>query len=279
MHFIIALVTGGLAGLHNSTWGMYKDAPHEGFTWPKYFRSTIAGLIYGPFLWYLFDMDLSQLPQIAVLFGATYITERGTMEIYKTFFREEDQSKYFIPMQLSVLGKPVKSRAARLTAAAFYIGAIALISYLVYKLNESYHAGTLNMSPYLILLICSVGGWVSAFGGAWKDAPLEGFETFKFFRSPGVAYFYAFVAALLTNNIMLITMCSLGFTIASIETYKTFFFLDRPRGKFSGKPILFPEMLEKRKPFKYLFIGIWVYLLVFLIYGIVNTTDPMSLFS
>ena len=32
-----------LAGLHTSTWGMYKDAPHEGFTWPKYFRSTLVG--------------------------------------------------------------------------------------------------------------------------------------------------------------------------------------------------------------------------------------------
>ena len=279
MHFIFALITGGLAGLHNSTWGMYKDAPHEGFTWPKYFRSTIAGLIYGPLLWYLFDMDLSQLSQIAVLFGATYMAERLTMEVYKTFIREEDQSKYFIPMQLSVLGKPVKSRGARLVSAVVYVGIVVIIVFLIYRLNENYQAGTLNMSPWLILLICSVGGWLSAFGGAWKDAPIEGFETFKFFRSPGVAYFYAFVASLLTDNLMLIAMCSIGFTIATIETYKTFFFLDRPRGKFAGKPVLFPEMLERRKPFKYLFIGIWIYLLVFLIYGLINTIDPLSLFS
>ena len=40
------------------------------------------------------------------------------------------------------------------------------------------------------LTVVTVGGffgWISAFGGAWKDAPIEGFETFKFFRSPGVA--------------------------------------------------------------------------------------------
>ena len=38
---------GALAGLHTSTWGMYKDAPHEGFTWPKYFRSTVVGAALG----------------------------------------------------------------------------------------------------------------------------------------------------------------------------------------------------------------------------------------
>jgi len=45
MNYAIALVIGLLAGLHTSTWGMYKDAPHEGFTWPKYFRSTIVSTV------------------------------------------------------------------------------------------------------------------------------------------------------------------------------------------------------------------------------------------
>ena len=38
---LTALVIGLLAGTHASTWGMYKDAIHEGFTWPKYFRSIL----------------------------------------------------------------------------------------------------------------------------------------------------------------------------------------------------------------------------------------------
>ena len=42
-------------------------------------------------------------------------------------------------------------------------------------------------------------------------------------------------------------MCGLGYTIATIETYKTFFFPNKPRGKFAGKPILFPKMLKKRR--------------------------------
>ncbi|MEY3367446.1 MAG: hypothetical protein RI973_601, partial [Bacteroidota bacterium] len=32
MDLLIALATGLTAGLHTSTWGMYKDSPHEGFT-------------------------------------------------------------------------------------------------------------------------------------------------------------------------------------------------------------------------------------------------------
>jgi len=261
MQAIIAVIVGLGVGLHNATWGMYKDAPHEGFTWSTYFRSVIAGLIFGPLVWYIFKLDLNILANIVALFGSAYALERVTMEVYKTFLRKEDQSKYFIPMQLSVFGKPVKSYGARLLAGLGYVSVILLLTFLINKLNNSYQAGDLNWSKWLILLPCSVFGWISAFGGAWKDAPVEGFETFKFFRSPGVAYFYAFVASLFTSNLLLITMCSIGFTIMSIETYKTFFFLDRPRGKFQGMPIKFPEWETKRKKFVPLYVAIWLGLL------------------
>lgn len=262
MQAAIAIITGLAVGLHNATWGMYKDAPHEGFTWSTYFRSVIAGLIFGPIVWYIFKLDLNILSNIVALFGSTYALERVTMEVYKTFLRKEDQSKYFIPMQLSVFGKPVKSYGARLLAGLGYVSVILLLTFLINKLNVAYQAGELNWSKWLILLPCSVFGWISAFGGAWKDAPVEGFETFKFFRSPGVAYFYAFVASLFTSNLLLITMCSIGFTIMSIETYKTFFFLDRPRGKFQGMPVHFPEWETKRKKFVPLYVAIWIGVLV-----------------
>ncbi len=267
MQMIIAALTGLAVGLHNATWGMYKDAPHEGFTWSTYFRSVIAGLIFGPLVANFFELDLSILANIIALFGATYALERVTMEVYKTFIRREDQSKYFIPMQLSVFGKPVKSYGARLVVGAAYVGIVFALSYGMYKLNQSYQAGNLNWSKWLILLPCSVFGWISAFGGAWKDAPVEGFETFKFFRSPGVAYFYALVASLFTSNLLLITMGSIGFTIMSIETYKTFFFLDRPRGKFQGMPISHPEWLTKRKKFVPLYAAIWLAVLVIGVMG------------
>lgn len=270
MQPVLAVLMGLAVGVHNATWGMYKDAPHEGFTWSTYFRSVIAGLIYGPLLWYCFDFDLSRPANLFLLFGAAYSLERITMEVYKTFIRVEDQSKYFIPMQLSVFGKPVESYPARLFFGLLYVVALTAIAFGIYKLNESYHAGGLTWNAFLILLPCSVFGWVSAFGGAWKDAPLEGFETFKFFRSPGVAYFYAFVASLFSTHLLIITACSIGFTIASIETYKTFFFLDRPRGKFQGKPILHPEMIQFRKKFVPVYVAIWIVVIGCFVVGLLD---------
>ena len=268
MQVLLALLTGLAVGFHNATWGMYKDSPHEGFTWRTYFRSVVAGAIYGPLLWTLFQLDLTLFANVFLLFGATYSLERITMEVYKTFIRVEDQSKYFIPMQLSVFGKPVENYGLRLFLGLLYSLAICLIGYGVYLFNQQYQTGAINWSPWLILLPCSVFGWVSAFGGAWKDAPLEGFETFKFFRSPAVAYFYAFIASLFTNNLLIVTMCSIGFTIATIETYKTFFFPSRPRGKFQGKPTLFPEMLQRRKNFIPLYVAIWMLLIGSFIIGL-----------
>lgn len=278
MQLLIGFIVGLAVGLHNATWGMYKDAPHEGFSWATYFRSVIAGAIFGPLVARFFDLDMTLLGNMLILFGATYSLERITMEVYKTFIRVEDQSKYFIPMQLSVFGKPVKSYGARLFFGFLYVMILLLISVGMYYLNEAHQAGRINWSPWLLLLPCSVFGWVSAFGGAWKDAPLEGFETFKFFRSPGVAYFFAFIASLYTTNLLIITMCSIGFTIASIETYKTFFFLDRPRGKFQGKPISHPEMLTKRKRFVPLYIGIWIFVLTCAIVGFPSVAERLISF-
>ena len=36
MGTLTALATGLLAGLHTATWGVFQDAPFEGFTWRTY---------------------------------------------------------------------------------------------------------------------------------------------------------------------------------------------------------------------------------------------------
>ena len=119
------------------------------------------------------------------------------------------------------------------------------------------------MPPWaVVLLIGSIGGWFSAFGGALKDAPIEGFETFKFFRSPLIALLWSALVACLTSNYLHIALCGLGYTVATIETYKTFFFPNKPRGKFAGKPILFPKYLTWRYRFAPLYAAIWVAVLI-----------------
>jgi hypothetical protein len=70
-------------------------------------------------------------------------------------------------------------------------------------------------------------------------------------------------------------LAGIGFTVATIETYKTFFFPNKPRGKFAGKPILFPEILEKRKYVAILYACIWICIITMLVMGFSGPRDGM----
>jgi hypothetical protein len=119
----------------------------------------------------------------------------------------------------------------------------------------------------LVAMVGSLGGWYSAVGGASKDAPIEGFETLKFFRSPVVASLWALLLSPFEANPVVIACAALGFTIATLETYKTFCFPSKPRGKFAGKPIHHPDMLVRRRRFVPLYATIWIAVLAFLVAG------------
>jgi hypothetical protein len=255
LNLIIGLVIGLLAGTHTSTWGMYKDSIHEGFTWPKYFRSVIVGGVLGVVVAATIGGELTRASRMVVLFGIIYALERLTLELWKGFIREEDQSKYFIPMQFGIRGRPVKDRRIRWSAG------IAVVLLLLGTLLgvAALQRARPDLPAWLVLVtVGSVGGWLTAFGGAWKDAPVEGFETFKFFRSPGITLIWATVLAFFTANWIEIGIAAAGYSVATIETYKTFFFPSKPRGKFAGKPILYPEMLRKRHYFVPVYASIWI---------------------
>ena len=178
---VLAAGVGLLAGIHTATWGMYKDAPHEGFSTWKYSRSILLATVIAVVVSAVWRLDPRQAGDLVVLFGATYAVERALAEIYKTFLRDEDQSKYFIPMQFAVFGKVVRSRGARLLAGAGYVAVLLGMVVLVSAVERSIPD---PMPVWLVVAIGGLGGWISAFGGAWKDAPKEGFQIFKFFRSP-----------------------------------------------------------------------------------------------
>jgi hypothetical protein len=256
MSTIIAVLVGVLAGTHTSTWGMYKDAIHEGFTWRKYRRSILLSSALAPLLVHVLGLPVQRAGDLLILFGVCYVLERAVAEFYKTFVREEDQSKYFIPMQFAVGGRVISSRRTRALAGVAVAGsALALLVTLVML------QPLIRPSTFLVALAGSLGGWFSAVGGAWKDAPLEGFQLLKFLRSPVLATAYTMVLFNFTNSVVLAALAGLGFTIATIETYKTFFFPGRPRGKFAGKPILHPDMLVRRNWFLPVYIAIWLLLL------------------
>jgi len=256
MNAAVALAIGLLSGAHTSTWGMYKDSPHEGFTWRKYFRSTVVGAALGGITQSIVHWDLRDPGTRLVYWGLIYCLERAATEFWKYFIREEDQSKYFIPMQFGIMGKPMKNAARRIAIGVIVALACLAVFVAIRALEARYGA---SWPRWLVAItVGSLFGWISAFGGAWKDAPIEGFETFKFFRSPAVAASWALVVSLFTPSWPAIAIAAEGFTVASIETYKTFCFPHKPRGKFAGKPILHPEHLERRQAFVPLYAAIWL---------------------
>lgn len=255
MNLITEILVGLAVGGHIATWGMFKDSIHEGFTVAKYLRSILVGVMLAPLAAAVTGIDSTTASGIVLLFGLTYALERAVTKFWKTFVRDEDQSKYFIPMQLHVMGLVVQNRGTRLAVGLGLVTAgLALLT------------GTMALQPepgvaaplWSLILVSSAGGWYSAFGGAFKDAPIEGFETLKFFRSPVVATIYGLLVSNFTESYPLIALCAIGFTVATLETYKTFFFPSTPRGKFARKPILFPAMLERRRYFVPLYVLIWV---------------------
>lgn len=250
---LLGAAVGVLAGTHIATWGMYKDAPHEGFTWMRYGRGIMLGTIIGAAAAVVVALELTQPAALVVFFGVVYILERAVEEFYKTFLREEDQTKYTIPMQFHVFGRVVESRTARWAAGAAVLAAAFVLFLGARVLAQSSYA-----SSFLVIgAVGTAASWFSAFGGAWKDAPIEGFETLKFFRSPGIALCWVLLLMQLTDHLILLGLSAAGYTVATIETYKTFFFPSKPRGKFAGKPVLFPDMLRRRQRFVPLFVGIW----------------------
>jgi hypothetical protein len=260
IHLATAVAVGFLAGLHTATWGMFKDSPHEGFYWPRYFRSPIVGATMGAVAFLVARPDLSGPAPIVAFFGVAYVLERGAIEFWKTFLRNEDQSKYFIPMQFAVFGRVVHGVGQRLVIGGLIAGAVIFVF-----LGIHWALDRASLSVPALLATASVSGWISAFLGAWKDAPVEGFQPLKFVRSPLWAAFWGLVLATFTTSILVVIMAGLGFTIATLETYKTFFFPSKPRGKFAGKPIAFPDMLRRRRAFAVVYAIIWALMIAGLV--------------
>jgi len=253
-----ALIVGALAGLHVATWGMFKDALYEGFSARKYARSVIVGALAAITLQLTLRFDLASAGGLLLLFATTYTLERGLVESWKAFLRDEAQGKYFIPMAFAVNGRVVTDRLTRRLAGAAYVLGLALVAAGLAALQP---AGGARPPLAALLLVGTAGGWLSAFGGAWKDAPKEGFQLLKFFRSPALALAYAALLAQLTPSYLCVAFGALGLTIATIETHKKF---DRPRtapGKFTGKPVTHPEMFRRRKLAVPVYAAIWAVLL------------------
>lgn len=229
----LAVAVGALIGLHVATWGAYKDIPFEGFRIASYLRSlgvaTVAGLVAAVAL------RGPHAPAVVVTAGLVYAVERLATEWWKAILRENDQSTYAIPMRLGFRGCPVDRRGARYAVGVLVVAGVVVTGWVVTALQQAFPGAP----PWLVVATAGgAGGWATVCGGAWKDAPIEGFSGWKFLRSPAVATAWAIPLSLLTSDWFVLLLAAAGFAVASIETYKTFLTGGRPPGKFADRPVL-----------------------------------------
>lgn len=254
-----SIVTGAFVGLlsgaHAAIWGMHKDAIHEGFDARRFARSLILGVLSGALVQLTLRLPLPAPGALVLLFGLAYAVERGIVELWKTFLRVEDQSKYTIPTQFSIRGVPVVSRSARLAAGLAWVCGVAVCLLAVATIQQGAPGVEATMRAALAGL---VAGGIIAVGGAWRDAPVEGFDSGKFLRSPLTAMLFAVPLAWFTESYLYVAAAALGYERAAAETYKTFFLVSKTCGKFDGKPVLFPEMLRRRRYFVPAYVAIWI---------------------
>jgi hypothetical protein len=231
MTLVAAAGVGLLIGLHAATWGAFKDAPYEGFRLTSYLRSILLASALAVLL--VAIMAEHGAGPLALV-GTVYAVERLATEWWKSIVREQGQSHYTIPMRLGVRGRPIDRPLPRYAVGVAVAG--GTIAGLVW-VDAMQHLLSPIPTVLLIATVGSAGGWATAVGGAWKDAPIEGFSGWKFLRSPSVAAAWAAPLSLLTDSWVTLLLASGGFAVASIETYKTFLAGDRPPGKFAGQPI------------------------------------------
>ena len=163
-----------VSGLYTSLWGAFKDSPYEAYkprTFPRsvYFHLVILlALLVIP----AFSKRLAHLGLVQMFFLIMGI-ERFLAELYKGFFRTEDQGKYFVPSRITFLGRYVSSDLLRYSAGAILVaGVFALL------------ALPMKVSHFAIYAVVAYGtGLLVSLGGAYKDAPFEGFKPLKFQRS------------------------------------------------------------------------------------------------
>jgi hypothetical protein len=229
MSTVVVILLALICGTHAATWGAFKDTPFEGFKLVSFVRSIFVAMGVALLLAAATDLEKTMTP--IVLVGLLYAAERLATELWKSFIREDDQSAYAIPMRIALLGRPVDGRFPRYLTGLLVVGGMVSVGGFATALQP---AG--GGAPWMLLLVGGLGGWLTAVGGAWKDAPVEGFSGWKFLRSPVVATAWTIMLVPFTGSWVMLSVAAAGLAVLSIETYKTFFTGGRPPGKFDGKP-------------------------------------------
>ena len=175
MNFYLGLGISVVSGLYTSLWGAFKDSPYEDFkprTFPRsiYFHLAIFCILY--FAPLPRHADFFALGWVQVFF-LTMGIERFLAELYKGFFRTEDQDKYFVPSRMTFFGRYVASDGLRYAVGTALVLGVFAVLMIPAPLTTFWS----------FLLIAYLTGLLVSLGGAYKDAPFEGFHWLKFQRS------------------------------------------------------------------------------------------------
>lgn len=265
MSFTIQLAVSAISGLYTSLWGAFKDSPYEGLK-PKTFpRSIYFNVVIFLVLYFVppFDARVQAL-SLFQLFFLTMGLERFLAEIYKGFFRTEDQDKYFVPSRITFFGTHVASDLLRYGTGVVIVALVFAVTWIDVTV-ESFVA---------VAITAYATGLLVSLGGAYKDAPFEGFMPLKFQRS-------GFVLALLSpvfyfsNNPA--APISLGFLIYMngglerfvVEYYKTYIQRNMS-GKFRPDLERIQKHLDERERYHYAALAIIAGLVGLYVWALLN---------
>lgn len=251
MSFAVALVVTIFSGLYTSLWGAFKDSPYETFkpkTFPRSIYFNVAILVALYFIPY-FSENLARLGLVQVFFLIMGI-ERFVAELYKGFFRTEDQAKYFVPSRITFFGSYVDSDLLRYAAGALIVAGV--FSFLLIEVEVT------SLTGYLLAAYGT--GLLVALGGAYKDAPFEGFKWLKFQRSGLVLalcspLFYLLSDPLDPLHVGFLIYMNGGLERFAIEYYKTFIQRNMS-GKFRPDLRRIEEFVDRREKFHYMALAI-----------------------
>jgi hypothetical protein len=251
MTFALSFAITALSGLYTSLWGAFKDSPFERFkpaTFPRSIYFSIAiflALYFFPF----FHTDLQALGLFQLFFLVMGV-ERFLAELYKGFFRTEDQAKYFVPSRITFFGRHVASDALR-----YLVGAVLVLLVFASMTLQ------VRVVPFWgFLLTAYATGLLVSLGGAYKDAPFEGFKPLKFQRSGAVLALLSPLFYWLNDPL---TPVPLGFLIYmngglerfAIEYYKTYIQRNMS-GKFRPDLPRLHQFADTREKYHYMALAI-----------------------
>jgi len=255
-------LVGLFGGLHSSSWGAYKDTPHEEFKIAKFLRSMAVGLVLGLIMFQFLKLHDIDNPNPGLFFLFVMAFERLYTESLKLFVREENQDKYHILQTFHWLGRVVNSKLPRLGMGVVFVSLAFVWFYMPFSIKLDLP------QPVLGLIWGTVGGLGIALCGAWKDAPIEGFEPSKFLRSPFVGALWGLLFSVFTSDYSLLLFACIGGERMTVEFYKTF--IRRKHAKFSALTPRFPEWLGKRRRFILPYSVTWMLFFVLLVWYQVN---------